>query len=132
MIQYFDKYGNLKVTTSPVTIITGDLNQKSITVEQASGSEKIAIFFTTVALTISKVRAVVRGSGASVTYNIVYGTDISAAGTNVTNAPIAVTDATGGVDAVLDNVSVPINGWVWFITTASSGTVTWINVTIEF
>lgn len=106
--------------------------KKTITVEGPSGSEKIPIFFTTEALTITKVHAVVNGISPSVTYNIVYGTDISTAGTKVTTSPVAVTNETTGTNATLDNVNVPASGWVWLITTAVSGTVNWLSVTIEF
>lgn len=127
----YDKYGRLR-TTNQVTVITGNLNQKSITVEQPSDSEKIAIFYTTLALEVKKIIGVVKGTSPSVTYNIVYDSDINSAGTNVTNAPVAVTDVNSGVDAVLDNPNIPAGSWVWFITTANSGTIVWINATIEF
>lgn len=111
--------------------VTG-IFKKSITVESPSNAEKIPIFFTAEARTITKVRAVVNGTSPSITYNIAYGTDISAAGTNVTTSPSAVTNTTTGTDATLNNVSVPASGWVWLITTAMSGTVNWLQVTIEF
>jgi hypothetical protein len=105
---------------------------RSITVESPTNAEKIPIFFTSQAMTITKIRAVVKGSSPSVTYNIAYGTDISASGTNVTTSPSAVTNASTGVDATLNNTAVPADGWVWLITTAKSGTVDWITITIEF
>lgn len=132
MIKVVDQYGNEKVTTSPVTVITGNLNQKEITIKQPTGSEKIAIFYTTIALTISNIRAIVNGISPSVTYNVVFGSDMGAAGTNATTSPVPVTNTTTGVDAVLDNVSIPAGSWVWVITTSVSGTVNWINVTIWF
>lgn len=101
-----------------------------ITVESPTNAENIAFAFTTSARTISKVIAVVKGSSPSVTYNIGYGTDVTSL-TNVTTTPSAVTNTTTGTTATLNNTSIPANGYLVFTTSAQSGTVTWIHVTVE-
>jgi hypothetical protein len=104
----------------------------SITVENPSASENIPFSFTTAGGTITKVIAVLVGSSTpSVTYNIGYGTDVTSL-TNVTTSPSAVTSTTTGTTATLNNVTVPANGWLVFKTTAQSGTVNSITVTVEF
>lgn len=122
----------LPASTGTVVTSTTLKYVKSITVESPTSAEKIAMFNTSLAGTITRVRAVVAGSTPSVTYNVTYGTDFSAAGTNVTTSPSAVTNTTTGVNATLNNTAIPADGYVWFITTAQSGTVGQINVTVEF
>jgi hypothetical protein len=109
---------------------SGSIWRASITVESPSASENIAFAFTTGARTISKVIAVVKGSSPSVTYNIGYGTDITSL-TNVTTSPSAVTNTTTGTTATLNNTAIPANGYLVFTTSAKSGTITWIQVTVE-
>lgn len=111
----------------------GNIKAKSITVENPGAAEKIALFNSSVAGTIVRVRGVLIGSASpSVTYNIKKGSDISAAGTSVTTTPSALTNVTTGANATLDSASITADDWVWFITTAQSGTVTQINVTVEY
>jgi hypothetical protein len=102
------------------------------TIENPSATENIPFAFTTAGGTITKVIAVLVGSSTpSVTYNIGYGTDVTSL-TNVTTSPSAVTSTTTGTTATLNNVTVPANGWLVFKTTAQSGTVNSITVTVEF
>lgn len=105
--------------------------KRTITVEKPSSTEKIPILFTSAPATISKIRAVIKGTG-DITFNIVHGPDINAAGTPVTNSPVPVSNTTTGVDSVRDNPGVLANSWVWLIATGKTGVVDWISVTVEF
>jgi len=66
-------------------------------------------------------RCVIIGTG-SVTYNVRYGSDRSAAGAAVTAIPVACSSTTTGVDAAIDSPKIPANSYVWMTTTATSGT----------
>lgn len=118
--------------TRAYVLANGSGFSRSIAIEYPTATENVPICFTSNAMTISKVRAVLVGSSSpSVTYNVKYGTDVTSL-TSVTTSPSALTNTTTGVDATLNNVSVPANGWLVLTTSAQSGTVNWLVVTIEF
>lgn len=124
--------------TGPITSVgnatsfAAGYRSRTFVLENPTASENVPFFFTTNALTISKVHAVLVGSSTpSVTYNIGYGTDVTSL-TNVTTSPSALTSTTTGTDATLNNTSVPASGFLVFKTTAQSGTVNSIMVTVEF
>lgn len=121
-----DQKGRITAASSGIAPIWS----KTITVESPGAAENIPFAFSTLGRTITKVIAVVRGSSPSVTYNIGYGTDITSL-TNVTTTPAAVTNATTGTAATLNNTAIPANGWLVFLTSAMSGTVTSISITVE-
>jgi hypothetical protein len=124
-------FSNLSGTATDAQLSVGAI-ARSIVVENPTASENIPICFMTTARTISKVHAVLVGSSSpSVTYNIKYGTDVTSL-TSVTTTPSALTSTTTGTDATLNNTSVPASGWLVFTTSAQSGTVNTITVTVEF
>jgi len=114
------------------TSIAGGYASRSISVENPTATENIPIAFFTNASTITKVIAVLVGSSTpSVTYNIGYGTNVTSL-TNVTTSPSAVTSTTTGTTATLNNTAIPASGWLVFSTSAQSGTVNSITVTVEY
>jgi hypothetical protein len=109
----------------------GPMGPKAIAIANPTNSENITMFFTAAALTLSQVRAVVGGSSPSVTYSIRSGTDRSASGTlNVDGA--TVTNTTAGADATIANAAIAANSWVWITTSAISGTVSRMAVSLNF
>jgi len=85
------------------------------------------------ASTIRSVTCTLIGSGSpSITYNIKYGSDLSAAGTSVTTTPSAVTSVTTGTAATINNSAVTGGDILWLANTAQSGTVNWMSVTVEY
>jgi hypothetical protein len=108
------------------------LRQKSITIENPSASEKISLFFTTDAVTVSSIRSVIIGS-TSVTFSIRYGTDLSGAGTEVvTGGTVANTTSTIQSTTSFNSASIPADRLVWLTTSALSGTPTQLHVTVVF
>jgi hypothetical protein len=106
---------------------------KSITVEDPTGSENICMFYVPEAMTISHVYAVVSGTSPSVTINQVQTTDRSAAGTGILSSATAITNTTSGQTLTsFNDATVPSGSWIVFKTTATSGTVDEISVTITF
>jgi hypothetical protein len=107
---------------------------KTLVIESPTSSEDIVIFFTDIAITITKIVTVVKGSSTpSVTFDVRHGTDRSAAGTALISAPSATTNTTTGATVTtFDNPSVAAGSHVRAKTTAQSGTVTSASITVFF
>jgi hypothetical protein len=111
-----------------------DPESKSIIIENPSNSEDLSFFFTDVAITITKMRAILVGSATpSVTWTIRHGTDRSATGAEVVTGGSTTTDTTTGSDITsFNDPTVVANSHVWIETTAQSGTVDSIIVTVFY
>jgi hypothetical protein len=121
---------NLSMAT---TVLSGPTMTKTISVVSPGAAENDTIFYTPTAITITEVRCVLVGSSTpSVTPNVKYGTDRSAAGTSVTTAPAAVTSVTTGTAVTLNNTAPAAGSFIWLTTSAQSGTVTEMSVTVTF
>ena len=111
---------------------------KHITVESPSNSEDITLFFTDEALTITKIVAVLTGSSSpSLTWSIRFNADRSNAGTEVVTGGTTIDSSNGGTSTgqsvtSFNSASISANTWVWFKTTAQSGTVNKIHLTIFY
>jgi len=107
---------------------------KSVTLENPDSVEDVTLFFTPVALEVSEIRAVLRGASLpSVTWTLRYGPDRDAAGTEIITSGTVTTNITTGDDiTVMDNPSVPADSFIWLETTAQSGTVNTIHITIRY
>lgn len=106
---------------------------KSITIPDPTNAEDLTLFFANEALTITKMVAVVRGSTPSATWTIRKGSDRSATGTEVVTSGTTTTSATSGsVVTSFDSAGITADDFVWLETTATSGTVDELHVTIYF
>lgn len=103
---------------------------KSITIANPVVGDSFTLFRTAVATTISAVTAVVRGTSASVTFDIKKDPDRSTAGTSVIT-PEAITNTTTGESVAIINQPIAAGQFVWLEVTATSGTVLELNVSIE-
>jgi len=104
----------------------------SITVEDPDSSEDISIAFTNRAITITEMRAVLVGSSTpSVTWTIRHGTDRSAAGAEVVTGGTTTTSTSSGSDVTsFNDATIVADSHIWLETTAQSGTVNSISITI--
>jgi len=103
--------------------IEGDV-EKSITVIEPTSSEDISLLYSENGFTLSEIRAVLRGTTPSVTWSIRYGTDRSGAGTEVVTGGTTTTNTTTGESVTtFNNATIPAGNYVWLETTATSGTV---------
>ena len=108
-------------------------NSKSITVEDPGAAEDISMFFTEKAITVTEMRAVVRGSTPSVTWTIRHGTDRSATGAEVVTSGTATTSESTGSDVTsFNDATIVADSFVWLETTAQTGTVDEIHITIVY
>ena len=114
--------------------LTGNVDvPRSMSMYAPTASENITLFYTTSAITVSKITSVVRGSSPSVTFSIRHNSDRSNAGTEVVTSGITVTNTTTGTSTTsFNSASIAANSFVWFTTSAVSGTITEIAVSVEF
>lgn len=127
---------NLGLWPAGVSIVgpqgaTGPTGPRNITILAPSASEDMSLFYTTNALTISKIAHVIRG-GTSVTFTIRYASTRSAAGTEVITGGTVANSTTGATITSFSSATISAGSWVWLTTSAVSGTVNELAVTLEF
>lgn len=117
-----------------VSGVTAPTLSKSLSIPSPGSSENITIFFTPVALTITKVVTVIQGSSSqTVTWNLYKASDRSTAGTKVFNSDQTTTNTTTGSTLTsFDSASISANNFFWFQTSASGGTVNEFVITIVY
>ena len=113
--------------------LSNQIFSKGMTLESPGAAESFGMWQTQVAITVSSIKAVVIGSSPSVTINIAFGTDRTS-GTNVFSSGTAITNTTTGqtINSGFNDATIPAGSFIWFISTAQSGTVTQIEVTINY
>jgi hypothetical protein len=110
---------------------------KSITIEDPAADENISMFFTTVAVTVTQLSAVIQGT-TSVTYTIRHqpaatGSGRSDTGNEVVTGGVLANSSTAGViTSSFDDETIAADSFVWIETTALSDTPTELNVTVEY
>jgi fibronectin-binding autotransporter adhesin len=114
--------------------LTGSVKiPRSLSVYAPTTSDSITLFYTPVALTISRISAVLRGSSTpSVTYNLNYGTDRSSGTLVFTSGTTVTSTTTATVVTSFNNSSIPAGGLLWLTASAVSGTVDELSVSVEF
>lgn len=106
---------------------------KTITIESPTSSENITLFHTDFAITIIKVHAVVRGTTPSVTFQIPHGSDRSAGGTDLFSSGQSITSTTTGTEYTsFNDATLVADEIAWLTTSATSGTVSELAVTIYY
>lgn len=107
--------------------------EKSITILNPTTSENLTVAYFTNAATIRKLVAVSRGTTPSRTWTLRKASDRSAAGTEVVTGGTTTTNTTTGqVVTTFNSASISAGNFLWFTTTAGSGTVTELSITIEY
>lgn len=101
-------------------------------IEAPGGSEDGPTDFTDVELTVAELRAVLQGSATpSVTWTIRFGSNRDAAGTEVVVGGTTTTSiTTGDTITVLTNPTIPAGSFFWLETTAQSGTVDAVTISV--
>lgn len=122
-------------TSTPITIVTPTdvFATKGITVLSPTNAEDDSMFFTDVAITITKLVAICTGTTPSVTWTIRHHTDRSNAGNEVvTSGTTTTSTTTGSVVTSFNDATIPADSYVWLETTATSGTVDSFSVTAKY
>lgn len=107
------------------------LKQKTFTLEAPTATDDITVFRTDVAITVQEVIAVSSGTTPSTTYQLKFGPDRNAAGTALTTSAATTSKTTGDV-ATLSNTAIPADSWVWYESTAASGTDVILSIDIRY
>ena len=106
---------------------------KSFTIESPTNSENIGLWKTDGPITITQISAVSVGSTPSLTYSIRYGSDRSVAGTEVVTGGSTTTSVSSGDDVTtFDSASIPADNWIKLTTTAATGTIDQVTITIHY
>lgn len=110
-----------------------DPESKAMIVENPGPAEDLPFFFTNVPITITKINIVLVGTTPSLTVTVRHDTDRSATGNEVVTGGTVVTSTTTGQDiTTFDDATIPANSHVWLETTAKSGTITSVILTIFY
>lgn len=112
------------------TYTTPTLN-RTFTLEAPTASDDVTIFRTDVDITVQEVIAVNVGTTPSTTYQLKHSTDRSAVGNNLTTSSTTTSITTGDV-ATLSDATIPANSFIWFESTAASGTDVILSIDIRY
>ena len=119
--------------SSGVNAGANQYDSKSITIESPTSSENLIMFYAFTGITIMEVESVVYGSTPSVTIQLTYTANVSLSGTNILTTPTAITNTTTGQNLTsFSNANPPDNSWIKLLTTASSGTITLLHVSVRY
>lgn len=112
----------------------GPVGPKSVTLANPTNSENLILFYTDADVPLAQIRSVLIGSSSpSVTFSVRYGSDISGLGTEVVSGGIVCTSTTTGLGTTMfSNGMIPANNFVWLTTSAVSGNVNALHVTMTF
>jgi hypothetical protein len=108
---------------------------KSITIEDPTASEDITFFYTPVAITITQIAAVIRGTTPSVLWFIKHATMTTgrdSAGTAVITAGTTTTDEGGVSITSFDDATIPADSFLWVETTTVSGANDELSLTVVY
>ena len=111
-----------------VNLKNGELYSRVI--ENAGAAENVLLMYCPRAIRILSARGVCVGTSPSVTLSLKSGTDRSSLGTTHTTST-AVTSTTTGTALPVSTVAIPAGSWLCIVSTAASGTVTQLEISIE-
>jgi hypothetical protein len=111
---------------------TGSAAPRSVTLESPTNSERVLMFYTNTPLTVTEIRSVISGSSSpSATFSILYDSSAAGTGTPIVTAGITVTNTTTGLSTTtFNNATIAAGSFVWIQTSAISGTVNYLHVSI--
>jgi len=109
-------------------------DSKSITVENPTSSENIIMFYSFDQITILQIQAVVKATaGSSITIDPLYGTSVTGGTTHILSSATVISNTTTGQSLTTFNSSdVPASNWILLTTTALSGVVTQLSVSVKY
>lgn len=104
---------------------------KTITVENPTGEESVTMFFVDEAITVEKIKCVLTGTSPSVTWGVNHATSRTGSATSIVTG--TTTDVTTGSTVTsFADATVPANSFIWFTTTATSGTINTLSLTVKY
>ena len=115
-----------------------DINRLTLVIPSPGATENATLHYTDRAITLTSIRAVVVGSASpSVTWNIRFAADRDEGSPSEVFGSNQTTTSEAGEELTFDTKSgddptIPAGMWVWFITTAESGTTLEIAISAPF
>jgi hypothetical protein len=109
---------------------SGAIGPKSVTIINPSGTDDLTLFYVNAACTVQQITASVKGTDPSITIDITYGSTPEAAGTSLVTGGIVVTSET--ITTTFDNASIPADSYVRLVTSARTGDVTELAISMDF
>jgi len=117
------------MTISGATITP--IHSKTLTVEDPGGAESITMFYADEAITVEKIVCVLTGTIPSVIWGVNHATSRTGSGTSIVTG--TTTDVTSGSSITsFADATVPADSHVWFVTTATSGTIDSLSLTVQY
>jgi hypothetical protein len=120
------------VAYGPIVLTQSNVVTRGVSIENPSATEDITLFRSYVNITVLRVDAVLDGSvSPEITFEIWHGvnrnsgTEIKVGGFTVSGDQVTFTET------VFDDAAIPAGHWVWLTTSAKSGIVDLLNVTIS-
>ena len=110
----------------------GGVAIRAFTVENPEAGDVIPLWYTNASTTVTQVRAVLAGTTPVInTFILYYGADRNAAGTAFTTLT-SINNFTTGINLDIINQPIPSNNYVWLSAGSTTGTVNYLNVSIEY
>ena len=130
-----DGYGPTLTTTLEELVTqtiadAGAIGPKSVTILNPTGSESITLFYVNAAATVQQLTASVRGTTPSITVDVFYAPTPAASGTSLVSGGVAVTDTS--ITTSFSSAVIPANSYVRLVTSAKSGTVDELSISLDF
>jgi len=130
----------MKTTGNSTAVFTGSAWQheqdevQAVVLASPGTSEDVTVFFSEHAITVAEINAVVRGtSSPDVTWTVRHAADRGGAGNEVvTGGTTTSSTSTGDSITSFNDATIPAGSWVWLETTATTGTVAELAVSIRF
>ncbi len=129
--------GSNSVTLKAPDSITSDYsvtvqpNSKSVTILSPTSSDRITMFYTDTAIKFTKVVSVIRGTSATSSWQLYYGTDRTS-GTAVFSATQSTTSTTtGNVTTTFANANAAANSFIW-LEMSTQTSVTEVHITVFY
>lgn len=109
---------------------TGPMGPKSISLLYPALNDQVTMFYTTQNLVVSQISSAVQG-GTSVAFVIYYATNRNEP-SPTTILSNTCSSNTGDYDTTFTNGTIPANNWVWLNVGTVTGTVTRLDVSMDF
>jgi hypothetical protein len=106
---------------------------KTVTLNNPGAAENISLFFTDIAVTITSITDAAQGTTPSVTYNIRHATTRNNGTPNdLFGSARVLTSSSGTSTTTFADATIPAGSFVWLITSAVSGTIGDVTITITY
>lgn len=108
----------------------GAIGPKSVTILNPTGAESLTLFYVNSAVTVQQLTASVRGTTPSINVDVFYAPTPALTGTSLVIGGITVTDTS--IITSFSNAVIPANSYVRLKTSAKSGTVDELAISLDF